>query len=159
MKENLHENMNIKNMKKVRTTIVVLVLVVLSVFRCLWYIVTLFFLNSRIRVADCADTRGDEISLIKNLLSTIFERYKTDMTSLHNLVEMTTGDLNRWVERGIVDVLLKILLPDGGVRSMPDLITLTWLWGPGHVMTLTRMTSFMTSLRGQRRLCQVWQKY
>ena len=37
--------------------------------------------------------------MIKNLLTTIFERYKTDMTSLHNLVEMTTGDLNRWVGR------------------------------------------------------------
>ena len=91
--------MNMKNMKKVRTSIVVLVLVVLSVFRFLCYIVFLFFSNSRIRVADCADTKGDEISLIKNLLTTIFERYKTDMTSLHNLVEMTTGDLNRWVGR------------------------------------------------------------
>ena len=88
-------NMNIKIKKNVRKSIVVPVLFVLSVFRCLWFIVTLLFLNSRIRAADCTDTRGDEISLIKNLLSTIFERYKTDMTSLHNLVEMTTGDLNR----------------------------------------------------------------
>ena len=112
------------------------------------------FLNSRIRAADCTDTRGDEISLIKNLLTTIFERYKTDMTSLHNLVEMTTGDLNRWVGRGIVDILLN-KFPDGGVRSMLDLITLSWLWGPGHAMTLIRMTSSMTSERGQRRLCQV----
>ena len=37
----------------------------------------------------------EEISLIKNLLTTIFDRYKTDMTSLHQLVEITTGDLKR----------------------------------------------------------------
>ena len=37
----------------------------------------------------------EEISLIKNLLTTIFNRYKTDMTSLQEVVEMTTGDLNR----------------------------------------------------------------
>ena len=38
----------------------------------------------------------EEISLIKNLLTTIFDRYKTDMTSLHQLVEITTGDLKRY---------------------------------------------------------------
>ena len=37
----------------------------------------------------------EENSLIKNLLTTIFDRYKTDMTSLHQLVEITTGDLKR----------------------------------------------------------------
>ena len=37
----------------------------------------------------------EEISLIKNLLTTIFNRYKTDMTSLQEVVELTTGDLNR----------------------------------------------------------------
>ena len=37
----------------------------------------------------------EEISLIKNLLTTIFDRYKTDMTSLHQLVQITTGDLKR----------------------------------------------------------------
>ena len=37
----------------------------------------------------------EEISLIKNLLTTIFDRYKSDMTSLHQLVEITTGDLKR----------------------------------------------------------------
>ena len=38
----------------------------------------------------------EEISLIKNLLTTIFDRYKSDMTSLHQLVEITTGDLKRY---------------------------------------------------------------
>ena len=42
--------------------------------------------------------------MIKNLLTTILERYKTDMTSLHNLVEMTTGDLSRWVRGDMVNI-------------------------------------------------------
>ena len=42
--------------------------------------------------------------MIKNLLTTIFERYKTDMTSLHSLVEMTTGDLNRLVRGDMVNI-------------------------------------------------------
>ena len=37
----------------------------------------------------------EEISLIKNLLTTIFNRYKTDMATLQEVVELTTGDLNR----------------------------------------------------------------
>lgn len=35
------------------------------------------------------------ISDIKDLLITIFDRYKTDMTSLQHLVEQTTGDIQR----------------------------------------------------------------
>ena len=65
------------------------------IFRFLRYFKPSVLLIYFIRIASSADTRIDEISLIKNLLTTIFERYKTDMTSLHNLVEMTTGDLNR----------------------------------------------------------------
>ena len=84
--------------KNIRVSSVVRVLAVVLSFRFLKRnIVPLILFNSFIRVAGCAETRGDEISLIKNLLTTIFERYKTDMTSLHNLVEMTTGDLSRWV--------------------------------------------------------------
>ena len=37
----------------------------------------------------------EEISLIKNLLTTIFNRYKTDMATLQEVVELTTEDLNR----------------------------------------------------------------
>ena len=35
------------------------------------------------------------ISDIKDLLVTIFDRYKADMTSLQHLVEQTTGDIHR----------------------------------------------------------------
>ena len=58
--------------------------------------------------------------MIKNLLTTIFERYKTDMTSLHNLVEMTTGDLSRWVRGDMVNI--SIALSGGGMRSARDII-------------------------------------
>ena len=38
----------------------------------------------------------EAISDIKELLVTIFDRYKTDMTRLTLLVEETTGDIHRY---------------------------------------------------------------
>ena len=43
----------------------------------------------------CSAGPVEEISLIKNLLTSIFNRYKADMASLQQVVELTTGDLNR----------------------------------------------------------------
>ena len=40
----------------------------------------------------------EDISLIKSLLGDIFRRYKMDMESLQNLVEITTGSLSTWKE-------------------------------------------------------------
>lgn len=59
---------------------------------CLFFI-TIFVLI--LQLEDCSGGAVEEISLIKNLLTTIFNRYKTDMASLQEVVELTTGDLNR----------------------------------------------------------------
>ncbi len=47
---------------------------------------------------DIAGGPVEDISLIKTLLGDIFRRYKTDMESLQNLVEITTGSLHTWRE-------------------------------------------------------------
>ena len=68
---------------------------------------------------DCSAGAVEEISLIKNLLTSIFNRYKTDMASLQKVVELTTGDLNRW--KGDVSARLQNLeLALGTVDHMND---------------------------------------
>jgi hypothetical protein len=60
---------------------------------CLFYL-TIFVVI--FQPEGCYGGAVEEISLIKNLLTNIFNRYKTDMASLQEVVELTTGDLNRW---------------------------------------------------------------
>ena len=55
----------------------------------------LTFLVFSFQLRDSSGGAVEEISLIKNLLTSIFNRYKTDMASLQEVVELTTGDLNR----------------------------------------------------------------
>jgi hypothetical protein len=82
---------------------------------------------------------GAEIGLIKQLLTTIFDRsdqpggnpacprrYKSDMASLQAVVELTTGDLKRSV--GPVQGVRR---SGGGTRWGGAWRTWSWCWAPG----------------------------
>ena len=71
----------------------------------------------------------EEISLIKNLLTTIFDRYKTDMTSLHQLVEITTGDLKRCSACLFAALECPLYTISIMVRARdPENLFILWLW-------------------------------
>ena len=57
--------------------------------------ILLTFLVLSFQPGDSSGGAVAEISLIKNLLTSIFNRYKTDMASLQEVVELATGDLKR----------------------------------------------------------------